>query len=263
MQQVEIPLMKKLILAAPLALLATSAFAADPVYQEEAPMAVSVGDWTGFYAGVQLGGAFGGDAGILQLSPLTPGLQRAFAPGFNGDFDDSVIGGVHIGYDWQFGNVVVGALADFSATDVSDRQSGYSVTPAAYNIGRELDYLGTLRARIGYAPSDRFLGYVTGGLAYGDVDFTYSQPGSGATVQSITGGQDGVGYAVGAGAEMKATDKISIGLEYLYTNLGGNDYRVNLAGGPFGAIGGPGTTLTGSDGDFDFHTIQMKVSYRF
>ena len=251
--------MKRLLLAAPLALLATSAFAADPVYQEEAPMAVSVGDWSGFYAGVQLGGAFGNDDGILQLSPFTPGLQTAFAPGFNGDFDGGVIGGVHVGYDWQFGNVVFGALADITGADVSDRQSGYSVTPASYNIERDLNYLGTLRARLGYAPSNRFLGYVTGGLAYGDVDFNYSQPGSGAVVQSITGGQDSVGYAVGAGAETMVTEKISFGLEYLYTNLGGNDYNVNIAGGPFGT----GTNLTGSDEDFDFHTIQMKMSYRF
>ncbi len=253
--------MKRLLLAAPLALLATSAFAADPMIMDEP--AVIVGDWSGFYAGVQLGGAFGGDDGILQLSPLTPGLQTAFAPGFNGDFDSSVIGGVHVGYDWQFGNIVVGALADLSFTDVGDRQSGYSTTPAAYNIEREVDLMGTLRGRLGYAPSQRFLGYVTGGLAYGDVDFNYSQPGSGAVVQSITGGQDSIGYAVGAGAETMVTDKISIGFEYLYTNLGGNDYNVNIAGGPFGAIGGPGTNLSGSDDDFDFHTIQMKMSYRF
>ena len=165
--------MRRLFLSAPLALLATSAFAADPMIMEEP---VVIGDWSGFYAGVQLGGAFGGDDGVLQLSPFTAGLRNSFAPGFNGDFDSSVIGGVHVGYDWQFGNIVVGAVADLSGTDVSDRQSGFSTTPAAYNIERELNLLGTVRGRLGYAPSTRFLGYVTGGLAYGDVDFNYSQP---------------------------------------------------------------------------------------
>jgi len=257
--------MKSIFFAAPLAFLATSAFAADPMIMEEP---VAIGDWSGFYAGIQLGGAFGGDNGILQLSPFTPGLQTAFAPGFNGDFDSSVIGGIHAGYDWQFGNIVVGALADFSGADVGDRQSGFSTTPAAYNIERDLNWLATIRGRVGYAASPSFLPYITGGLAFGDVDFSYSQPGSGAVVQSITGGQDAVGYAVGAGGEYRVTQNVSLGLEYLYTNLGGNDYVVNIAGGgaggtAFGAIGGPGTNLTGSDGDFDFHVIQMKLSYRF
>lgn len=251
--------MYRILLAAPIALLATSALAADPMYDEVAP----VGDWTGFYAGVQLGGIFGGDDGTLVLSPLTPALQTAFAPGFNGDFNGGVVGGIHVGYDWQFGNIVVGALADISGADVSDRQSGYSVTPAAYNIERELNLLATVRGRLGYAVSPSVLPYVTAGVAFGDVDFNYSQPGSGATIQSITGGQDSVGYTLGAGTEVKVMENVSLGFEYLYTNLGGNDFNVNLAGGPFGAIGGPGTNLSGSDGDFDFHTVQMKLSYRF
>lgn len=259
--------MIRFVLAAPLLLAASAAFAADPVIETE--MMAPIGDWSGLYAGVQLGGAFGGsNDGVVALSPFTPGLQTAFAPGFNGDFDGGVIGGAHVGYDWQMGNIVFGALADFTAADISDRQSGFSTTPAEYSISRDLNYLGTVRGRIGYAPSNQFLAYVTGGLAYGDVDINYSQPGSSATIQSITGDQDSVGYTLGVGAETMVTQNISFGLEYLYTNLGGNDYNVNIAGGgaantAFGAVGGPGTNLTGTDNDFDFHTIQAKMSYRF
>ncbi|MBA3447074.1 MAG: porin family protein, partial [Pseudaminobacter sp.] len=94
-----------------------------------------------------------------------------------------------------------------------------------------------------------------------DVDFSYSQPGSGAAF-TTSGGQDSdFGYTVGAGAETKLTTNVSLGFEYLYTNLGGNDFTANLVNGPFG--GPPGTNLTGTDDDFDFHTVQVKLSYRF
>ncbi len=261
--------MKRFLLTAGLLALALPAFAADAII-EPVPVVESaaVGDWTGFYAGLQLGGAFGGDDGQLSISPFTPILQTRFAPGFDGEFDTGVTGGAHVGYDWQAGNIVFGVLADISATDIGDRQSGFSDTPAAYTIERELNFFATARGKLGYAVSPRFLGYVTGGVAFGDVDFNYSQPGSSAVVQSITGDQDSVGYTVGAGGEVLLTENVSLGLEYLYTNLGDNDYTVNIAGaGPnrntFGAIGGPGTDLTGSDDDFDFHTVQMKLSYRF
>lgn len=265
--------MRKLLVLAPFAILSFPAFAADAVMDVEPqpPMAeiVPVGDWTGFYAGVQIGGAFGGDSGVINLSPFTPGLQTAFAPGFSGDFDNGVIGGVHVGYDWQFGQIVVGGILDLTGTDIGDVQQGRSITPATYTIERDLDYLATLRARIGYTVTPSILAYATGGIAYGKVDFSYSQPGSGAAFNTSGGQDNDIGYTVGAGVEAKVTQKISLGLEYLYTNLGGNDFRANLVNGPFGGpTGAPGsnpagTTLTGSDGDFDFHTVQLKLSYRF
>jgi outer membrane immunogenic protein len=252
--------MKSTLLALPITLMMTSVVMSADMAPVAAPLEPMrpVSDWTGFYAGVQIGGAFG-DTGTFSLSPFTPALQTAFAPGFDDDFDSSIIGGAHLGYDHQMGDLVVGALLDFNITNIEDKQIGRSVTPATYTIQRELDFLATLRARVGYLATDSVMLYATGGLAYGEVDFRYSQPGSGA-VTTTSGGQDSdFGYTVGAGVETKLTENISLGVEYLYTNLGGNDFRANLVGGPFGA----GTTGAGSDGDFDFHTVQAKLSYRF
>lgn len=258
--------MKRLSLILPVALLGTPAFAADVVFQEPpmSPIVMMdpVAGWSGLYVGLQAGYGFG-STGVLVLDPFTPALQGAFAPGFTGEFDDGFVGGAHIGYDWQVGNVVFGGILDINFTDISDRQIGVSLTPATYTIERDLDYLATLRARLGYAFNDQFLAYATGGLAYGDVNFTYTQPGSLATFVT-SGGQDrDFGYTVGAGVEAKMTQNVSFGLEYLYTNLGGNDFQANLVNGPFGAPGGPGTDLFGSKNKFDFHTITAKVSYRF
>ncbi|PZO76623.1 MAG: porin family protein [Mesorhizobium amorphae] len=270
--------MKRALLALPLLFAAAPAFAADAVVEEVMPIA-SVGEWTGFYAGVQLGGAFGGGDDALDISPFDfAGLVTAFTPpgavggsSFNGtgDFNSGFVGGVHVGYDHQFeNNVILGAILDVSFTDISEQNQAFSRTPATYTIERDLDVLATLRARLGYAFAPRVMGYVTGGLAYGDVDFNYSQPGS-AAIASTSGGQDSdFGYTVGAGIEGLVTEKVSLGIEYLYTNLGSNDFEANLTGGPFGGTGGAagsnldGTTLSAKD-DFDFHTVQLKLSYRF
>jgi outer membrane immunogenic protein len=262
---------------------AAPAFAADVVMEEppvpavvEAPATMG---WSGLYVGLQAGYGFGDD-GQVQLSPFTPGLVGPFTPAgapvgssfnANGDFNDGFVGGAHIGYDQQYGNIVFGGVLDINYTELGDEQRAFSRSPAEYVIERDLDYLATLRARLGYAFNDRFMAYATGGVAYGDVDFNYRQgAASPATTVSTSGGQDSdFGYTVGGGIEMRATQKISFGLEYLYTNLGGNDFEANLQGGPFGGAGGAagstpgGTTLTGTDGDFDFHTVTAKVSYRF
>ena len=268
--------MNRLLVAAPLLLLASSAFAADAIVDVPA----SVGEWNGFYAGVQLGGAFGNDTGVFTLDRNGNGLFGDFLPafnagpgtGFSGDFNDGFIGGVHVGYDMQFGQFVVGGILDFSGTDIGDRESGFSSTPAFYHIDRDLDFLGTARIRLGYTVTDRILAYATGGLAYGDIDYSFVS--NTPAVSVISGDSDSdIGYTVGGGIEAKVTDRISVGLEYLYTNLGGNDYNVRLSGpaafsGP-GSAGftGPGnngfTNARGSDDDFDFHTVQVKLSYHF
>lgn len=270
--------MHRLLALVSLSLLSSAAMAADAIVDvEPAPVVeeVVVGDWTGFYAGIQLGGAFG-ESGELDIDPFTPALQTAFSPGtnaagvfigdagFDEDFNEGFVGGVHVGYDHQFSNnVLVGAILDVSYYDISDEQIGRSRTPATYTIERELDYLVTARARLGYVFHPRVMGYVTGGLAFGEVDFSYSQPGSAASF-TTSGDQDSdFGYTVGGGVEGLVTDNISLGLEYLYTNLGDNDFTANLTGGPFGTAATGGTDLTTSDDDFDFHTVQVRLSYRF
>jgi outer membrane immunogenic protein len=228
-------------------------------------------DWTGSYAGVQFGTVVTSDEGIFSLSPLPAGgaLATAFSPspavpdaGFFGEAASGNIAGLHYGYDWQSGSMVYGAVASIFSTDINDKQQGKSRTPAVYTVERSLDTYATLGGRVGYLVQPATLIYGTAGLAMGQVDFAYSQPGSGAAT-TTSGGQDSeIGYAVGFGVENRVTERVSIGVEYSYVNLGGNDYTANLRNGPFSAAA-PSTNAMGSDGDFDFGTIQLKVSYRF
>ena len=274
--------MKKFLLLTSVTMIAAPAFAADVVMEEPpVPAVVEVAEakgWSGLYVGVQAGYGFG-DTDQLELDPFTfPGLVTAFTPAgapagssfaADGDFDDGFVGGAHIGYDWQVNNLVFGVIGDINYTDLGDEQSAFSRTPATYTIERELDWTASLRGRLGYAINDNVLIYGTGGVAYGEVDFSYSQPGSAAAF-TTSGGQDSdFGYVVGAGVETKITQNISFGLEYLYTNFGDNDFEATLVNGPFGGATGAagsnpaGTTLRGADDDFDFHTVTAKMSYRF
>jgi len=268
--------MKMRYLAAlPLIFLAAPAFAADAVVEmDPTPIADPVFSWTGGYIGLQAGYAFG-ESSNITITPLTGTLATAFSPGTNAggllvpdagltsDFDDGFVGGVHAGYDYQMNSIVVGGVVDVSYADIGDFKRGRSRTPANYDFTRELDYLVTARARLGYTFTPRVLGYVTGGLAYGDMSSSYSDTSS-ATINSITEDDDDFGYTVGGGVEAMVTERVSIGLEYLYTNLGESGVTTNLTGpppaNPFGT--GAGTDLSGRD-DFDFHTVQLRMSYRF
>ena len=254
MNKIFLPLSVSLSLCVASAVLAADLTPMPVEAEAEAP----VSDWNGLYAGVQAGPGFG-DTGKLRLTPITPALETAFAPGFRGDFDNGVVAGAHVGYNWQMGRIVTGPVLDLNFADIGDKQIGRSLTPATYTIGRDLDMLASLRGRIGYLVTDDLLFFATGGGAYGKVKFSYSQPGSGATT-TTSGGQDSdFGYTVGGGVEAKLSERVSLTAEYLYTNLGGNDFRANLSGSAFGT----GTTAVGEREKFDFHTVQAKLSYKF
>jgi outer membrane immunogenic protein len=159
--------------------LLTTAHAAD-IYRAESgvggykdgPVYVA-NTWTGFYAGVNGGGAFGEDPGRVTI--LRPNGQTATIPGAkpSGGF-----GGGQIGYNWQGGlglgsNLVIGIEADIQGSDIND-SIHFLPSPIGGTASRSsqvnVDYFGTVRGRIGYA-FDRTLVYATGGFAYGNVNY--------------------------------------------------------------------------------------------
>jgi len=280
---------------------ATPALAADVVYEEPAaPVAiVAAPTWTGLYIGVQGGGAFSPDEGAgLGVFPsfggntVVPGftsaansgfgantIGAAFGNSFSSEFESGFIGGGHIGYDTQFDRFVVGVVADISATDIAYNASAFSNTPAVYTAERSIDYLATGRIRAGVLVTPTVLAYATGGVAYGDIDYKFrtdspvvsgnSRSTAAARPAILLEDEDDVGYTVGGGMELKITENLSFGAEYLYTNLGSGGSVTLLNGGPFdGNASNGGGATTGftafrQDTDFDFHTVTAKMSYRF
>ncbi len=166
------------MLAAPLALIGGMAAAgglAEPVVTPApapapAPAPVPVGnDWTGFYGGAQLG------YGRVEGDPLVE--------------PEGALGGVHAGYMYDLGNVVVGGELDYDATNIEDATTDIA-----------LDGVARLKLRAGY-DAGQWLPYVTLGAAQ-----AYT---SGALDADDTGSFAGVGVAY------QMTDNILVGGEVL------------------------------------------------
>jgi outer membrane immunogenic protein len=197
--------MKKFLLGtvALIALGATvPAFAADlaPRTYTKAPAYVPapIYNWTGFYIGGHVGGAFGGD-------------NNVFDPAFGSSNDGTFMGGGQIGYDYQFApNWVFGIEANYSFLDT---KSSFA------NRG-----LGSVTGRLGYTWGPTLL-YVKGGYAWADTRFT----------NGFSGDNDRNGYTVGAGLEYMFTQNWSGKIEYQYYDFG-NVNVFNGAGLPVGSF---------------------------
>lgn len=204
-------------------------------------------------------------------TPGTPGIDPVAArpeqrvpfaslPGVSSFEDDSdgFVGGVHIGYDYELGSafgggaLVIGAVADLSYVDI-ERFGGLSDGIDIIAARQELEYLATARLRVG-AGFERVLVYATGGLAVGDVETSIVNT---LTNDGQSKSDTRVGYAVGAGVDFLVTQNLSLGVEYLYTDLGSEDLSQSFNDPDYGTLG------IVSNEDFDFHTVWAKASFRF
>ena len=266
------------VAAAFLAAAAQSASAAD-LPSRAAPRPIPVAPaftWTGFYAGVNAGYAFSDSKSSRYIgAPGYLGLVAAGAvpAGYSFDTDGFVIGG-QLGYNYQVGAVVFGVEADLQYTDIKDRRVATGALAPGLVTGAsslELNYLGTLRGRIGFTPVDRLLLYVTGGLAYGDAKLNGTltagalpgglAPASGA-VWSGSRGQTKAGFALGAGAEYAFTNNLTAKVEGLYYDLG--DIKVTQPG-----INAPGQVAQGigifavQKAELNGFIVRAGLNYKF
>ena len=199
-----------LALAAMSAPLAAPALAADmpartyskaPVYTAPA----LVYNWTGFYIGGHLGGAFAGDNG-LQGS------------------DARFLGGVQGGFDYQFApNWVVGAEAQYSW-----------LFPGGTLVTSNTDQIGSVTGRLGYTWGPTLL-YAKGGYAWRDGN-NIGVTAAGVPQPFTTNGNHKDGYTVGAGLEYMFAPNWSAKAEYQYYNFGNTDFitaPVDVAGRSF------------------------------
>ncbi len=180
-----------------LAALTGTAAAADlpprpaPAPYYKAPIAVPVYNWTGFYIGINGGGGFGRSHGIRPAASTPPAAWSA-APSATIISSAKAVVGVEGDIDW----------ADINGT-----------TNTACPLGCKTSdhWLSTVRGRLGYA-ADRFMPFVTGGAAFGDI--RASTPGfAGANTTNA-------GWTVGAGLEFAIAGNWTAKAEYLYVDLG-------------------------------------------
>ena len=209
-------------------------------------------NWTGFYAGVNIGGSWGHQ----DVSLVTAGGTLT-----NGNNVNGVIGGAQIGYNWQgYGSPwVFGVEADIQGSGQRSTGSFFIpgggvllvIPPTTIAYEDKLDWFGTVRGRIGYAMGGgRFLPYITGGFAYGEGNLNGSGSAVGTPV-AFNVSKTYTGWTLGAGAEWAFWDRWSAKAEYLYIDFGN---------GPTVALT-PAFTLT--TGRLTDNIGRFGVNYRF
>ncbi|MDB5643654.1 MAG: hypothetical protein JWN07_2971 [Hyphomicrobiales bacterium] len=211
--------MKKILVVSAACLMPALGFAADlpargPI-MASAP-ALMAQDWSGFYAGVHVGYGRGShDTELLDYDHKSRGA----------------LGGVQVGYNVQFNQIVLGVEGDvsFSGIKANDHIT-FAVGPASSvtDLKHRVDYFATARARVGYAIGDA-LPYVTGGLAYlhNKSSATAVNAGFGAPFDGTFSGSDTgshFGWVAGAGVEYAFTRNLSAKIEYLYMDVGKDRY---------------------------------------
>jgi len=236
--------------------------------------------WTGWYAGVNAGyidtigrtntnalsapGAANEEFGVALVNAAT----NQFNEGYGG-----FIGGAQVGYNYQFSpSFVAGLEADFQgttlrrdhvATNTESTTFGWSAI-ATSKVSNSLDWLGTVRARVGVTPTPSLLIYSTGGLAYGGVR-SNTQVGFDNSFNFFPGVTSGslsdirVGWTAGGGLEWMFAPNWTTKLEYLYYDLGSASYATGAYDSVFGAV----TVATRTSTRFEGNIVRVGLNYKF
>ena len=175
--------------------------------------------WTGAYAGVHLGGGWGkltSDEIDVTVDP------------------SGVVGGGHIGYNFQSGSFVLGVEADLSASNLD-----WSMTDGPNSVTVSTSYLGSIRARAGVS-SGPALFYATAGIAFGNLKAEFVEPGLTGSVTSKE-----TGFVVGGGIEYLVSSNWTARLEGLHYRFGVSE------------------ELSGASGRYTVNSLRAGLSYKF
>ena len=227
-------------------------------------------NWTGFYVGANLGWSFGRSRTDVTIAgaPFALPSQRM----------EGILGGLQAGYNWQSGRAVFGLETDIQATDQKGssslsrfipgipcilefdvqfpaclRNTNIPAITGIVTYQNKLPWFGTFRGRLGFTPAERWLVYVTGGLAYGEVTTSETSNVNGANVAFSTD-RTKLGWTLGGGVEAALWGNWTGKLEYLYIDFGTvNNTLIGIA---------PITPIVTSSHVTD-QIVRVGLNYRF
>lgn len=200
-------------------------------------------DWSGGYAGIQLG-YVAGDMNVTFDEDSAP------AP-WQGDPDPNGHGGgLYGGYNWTGkGALIYGVDAQVNWWNADGFGDEYVFGgQTGWGFEGEINMSAALRGRIGYA-MDRTMVYAAGGLAYADFDVRYYDNGS-ALRDSLS--DELIGWTVGFGVERAFTDKVVGRIDISHSDFGTETYGIDEGGGVYDA-----------DVDLSASEIKLGVAFRF
>ena len=189
-------------------------------------------DWSGFYIGGVIGGAWSrtdtSDPGLGLIGTLinVPVVQTTTSSSF--------IGGIEGGDRYQFGKLVIGWEVDMvwgDSNGTSTTTFGPVIAPAIFTrtITANTKWEGTATSTVGIA-HDRWLIYGKAGVAWAKTDFTENWALVGIPFFSGTGStsdRNNVGWTVGTGVEWAIWNNWSIKAEYDYLDFGNKTAAIN------------------------------------
>jgi outer membrane immunogenic protein len=250
---------------------AGSALAADLAYYKASPPPLAAPTWTGFYIGAN--GGWGWANANATVSPFGPAALADFGTRtIGGNNANGAVFGGQAGYNWQFSPAwVIGIEGD---VDGGGAGSAHHLTTAsglapAGNVGfgssSKLDYLATVRGRIGYVWGQGLL-YFTGGGAWAGINhdgIISTNTAVGTFGQSAIGSWSNTasGYVVGGGYEWMIADHWLARAEYLYYGFGNNNNNRSFA---FPVCsGGAACGANVSLGNANISVARFGLSYKF
>ena len=206
-------------------------------------------NWTGFYVGGHIGGAwtneqFINNGNTTLFGDLGPGegyRQRK----------SGIMGGAQIGYNWQANNYVFGMEGTISGLDNKGTVVNTAFGAADDIFTWRANVLATVVGRAGFAVQNNLF-YIKGGYAGVNNRLSVSDTAAPATGN---GGQThwANGWTVGAGWEYGITRNWIVGLEYNYAAFGSQTYQ----------LGGTSGNYTFDAKPRDIQWAVVRASYKF
>ena len=206
---------------------------ARPYYNKAAPVyAAPLYNWTGFYIGGHIGGAFASSSNFNSL--------------VLSDYSSRLLGGVQAGADWQFApNWVIGAEGQYSWLGKNALNASF---PGGYVYNNDQRGLGSITGRLGYTWGPGLV-YVKGGYAFSDNRESLTL--AGFPFAFTLDKNHRSGYTVGAGVEYMFAPNWSAKAEYMYYDFGSARFVTPPVLVPYGSFHN------------DEHTLKIGVNYRF
>jgi outer membrane immunogenic protein len=191
--------------------IAGTAFAAEPAPTPPPPLPIFT--WTGIYIGGQIGYAWG--TGANRFDGF---IDDTFVDTSVGGTPNGVIGGAHVGFNYQINQWVIGLEGSVDGTSLSNTAVIAFPDGSTLTAHTKADIQGSIRGRLGVA-FDRALIFATGGVAFGgfNTDVSFAEP---PFFASASRSNTRVGWTVGGGIEYAITNNWSIQAEYRFTDFG-------------------------------------------
>jgi outer membrane immunogenic protein len=226
----------------------------------KAPPARLAYDWSGVYAGVNVGYGLARDPSLYDVTRIA---GANFSHETFDTMPDGVLGGIQLGYNRQFGSRwLAGVEADIQGTGQTGKACVFVCNgpnngiPSSGNVEQKLPWFGTVRGRLGVDTGHALL-YATGGFAYGRVETNVAQSIVAVNSSASTAGTR-TGWTVGGGIEAPVARNFTVKFEYLYMDLGSQTVTFNT--GPAGFLAATTTTVTAPLRD---NIFRVGVNYLF